>query len=285
MGESVYQSLVCFYTIYFAVSEQVFASGRDVDKDHVGVIMAILVAIEANLFVAINMHSWTLLSAFAIGGSIAITFLYTEIYAVFPFGISGVAGDLFGWPVFWLILVIQVCVGHMPRVLAMYARRTMWPSDLQIVQEIQKFRKLAAVSITWAAGTGPGAGAPAEKNGKTAEGVRMSTASRLTVPLNASLGTMQVESVKTLPSESVLVDLPYVDMLPAPEIIEPSAVPDAIIDNPSTAFLTTFPTVPAENIIIEAPSRPPSARPTAPAADPGPPTPGEVALPVPDLDS
>ncbi|KAI9140278.1 hypothetical protein BKA69DRAFT_1167692 [Paraphysoderma sedebokerense] len=139
--EGLYQSAVCFlipYGIYY--NNVVGDHGRPADMLEMGTTMAVAAIVNANLFTALNMQSWTFLNHIAIWGSILLIYAYAAVFSTFEFAPTyGLYQSIFATCAFWLGVLLCSVVCQLPRYAIYYYQRNYYPTDIQIVQEIDKY--------------------------------------------------------------------------------------------------------------------------------------------------
>ncbi|KAJ1561075.1 hypothetical protein HK096_006110 [Nowakowskiella sp. JEL0078] len=141
MVEAIFQSIACFYISLGAYYEEVVhTNGRIIPRSAIGVVMAFSSILNANLFIAINTNNWTFFTLYAILASDAILFVWTICYTFIPnSSLEGLMVPIFATPTFYLTILMIVIVANLPRFLALFIIRMYCPSDVQLVQEVQKY--------------------------------------------------------------------------------------------------------------------------------------------------
>lgn len=140
MFEGIMQSIVLYFVVIAAYAEEVpQARGWISDQFEMGTTMAIAAIVNANLFVGINSSSWTWPQWFCLlFGAVAI-FIYVVIYSA---NISTYAWgeDLQIYPslVFWMTFLLVTLMMQGPRITYLYYFRNYEPTDINIIEEVQK---------------------------------------------------------------------------------------------------------------------------------------------------
>jgi len=140
MIDAFYQSIICFFIPYAAYDDTlVNNTGYAPDKSEIGTVMAAGAIINANLVVALNNTSHTMLFHALLFLSNFLFFIWVVIYSYVPTSpISGLSPILYGSPNFYFILGMVTALCHLPRATYRYYKRIVSPSDSQIIQELQK---------------------------------------------------------------------------------------------------------------------------------------------------
>ncbi|KAI8838402.1 hypothetical protein BC829DRAFT_493000 [Chytridium lagenaria] len=148
--EAAYQAAICFYFTFYGFSETPFDhSGRLLEKPELSVMLSIMAVLNANFLVAVNMNSWNVVSITTIGVTQVLPFLYTAIYSALPISlVEGFVGPLYSAPMFWLNLILTSFLCQFPRTVFLFGRRTVFPTDIHILQESQAWHADSTTSLS-----------------------------------------------------------------------------------------------------------------------------------------
>ncbi|KAJ1568849.1 hypothetical protein HK096_005088 [Nowakowskiella sp. JEL0078] len=140
--DGVYQSVICYYFTFFTHMEgSTDPLGRDGNKDEMGTLIAFSVIITVNLYMGLNTFKWTWIIVGGVFLSIAVFAIYQIIYS------SNIGSPTFGQndilhrqPSSYLIVFLTVFISLIPRIIFKFFQQVFWPSDTDLVQEIEKTR-------------------------------------------------------------------------------------------------------------------------------------------------
>lgn len=140
MVEGVIQSVIVYFFVIGAYGEEVTsAQGWISDQFTMGTTMAITAITNANLFVGANSSSWTWPQIFCVFFGIAAVFVYLPLYSQSLSAYAwGEVQQVFGSAVFWTTFALTTCMMQGPRLTYLYLFRNYKPTDINIVEEIQK---------------------------------------------------------------------------------------------------------------------------------------------------
>ncbi|KAF9276469.1 hypothetical protein BGZ68_009992 [Mortierella alpina] len=146
--EGTFQSILCFLIPYFAYQQgAVDSSGLVQEMYEMGLAMAVASIMQANIFAAVVSHSFCAFHIIFIWGSVVLIVVYSALYALMPRALSqwnpnyGFTFSVMGSLTFWAVVALTLLGCNIPRLTARFIRRTWWPSDLDILQEVCR-RKL-----------------------------------------------------------------------------------------------------------------------------------------------
>lgn len=146
--DGVYQSAVCFFLAYFT-NQSLSTNGDPSDKLQLGTAVAAYVIVSVNLYVGLNIRTWTWIVFVVIIFSICSFLVYVPVYAQLPFTtVSDVDIKLFAQPIFWLCFVLVAFANLLPKTVIKYLQTNYWPADADIVREVQKYGLDAANVVT-----------------------------------------------------------------------------------------------------------------------------------------
>ncbi|KAF9962211.1 hypothetical protein BGZ72_009287 [Mortierella alpina] len=141
--EGTFQSILCFLIPYFAYQQgAVDSSGLVQEMYEMGLAMAVASIMQANIFAAVVSRSFCAFHIIFIWGSVALIVVYSALYALMPRALSqwnpnyGFTFSVMGSLTFWAVVALTLLVCNIPRLTARFIRRTWWPSDLDILQEV-----------------------------------------------------------------------------------------------------------------------------------------------------
>ncbi|CAO3571206.1 unnamed protein product [Mortierella alpina] len=141
--EGTFQSILCFLIPYFAYQQgAVDSSGLVQEMYEMGLAMAVASILQANVFAAVVSQSFCVFHILFIWGSVALIVVYSALYALMPRALSqwnpnyGFTFSVMGSLTFWAVVALTLLACNIPRLTARFIRRTWWPSDLDILQEV-----------------------------------------------------------------------------------------------------------------------------------------------------
>jgi len=114
------------------------SSGQISETEHtsrLGTTIAVSAIFAANVYTGLLTQSWTLLATIFIIFSALSGFIWTGVYSLFPYLLSGIFQTTLATANFWMcFLLIQVlCLG--PRYLYDFVQKTYNPRDVDIIRE------------------------------------------------------------------------------------------------------------------------------------------------------
>lgn len=142
IADGVYQSVVSFfvmYTIFFDSSMD--AKGQEVSKDAMGTFLAYSIILTVNIYALMCASdlSWVGFASFAV--VIGIWIIYCVSYSFVPEAYTfGVTVAFYKNPNFYAGIILSVTLCLLPRLTAKFLQQYFWPSDTDIMREIQKYR-------------------------------------------------------------------------------------------------------------------------------------------------
>ena len=138
--EGIYQSIICYYVMYFTFYDSNNdPKAAEVNKDAMGTFLAHSVIITINTSAVFALSSWTWTAwifyfiTIIIWVAYAVGFSYDMQSATY-----GVTATFITNPSFYLGIVFCIVLCLLPRITIKYIQQYFWPSDLEIIQEIQK---------------------------------------------------------------------------------------------------------------------------------------------------
>ncbi|TPX45461.1 hypothetical protein SeLEV6574_g03853 [Synchytrium endobioticum] len=140
IADGIYQSVIVYWGVSFLFGVDTDPRGYSGNKDAMGTIMAWAAVLIANFYMAIGTYSWTWIAWIALIATLAMWGAYVTTYA---FNVAGLAygqiPTLYQQPAFYFVIVLIIIIAFLPRLLAATARIMLWPSDTDIVREMQKY--------------------------------------------------------------------------------------------------------------------------------------------------
>ena len=138
--EGVYQSIICYYVMYFTFHDSnTDPNAYEVNKDAMGTFLAHSVIFAVNTSAIFALSSWTVTAW-------AFYFITIMMWVAYAVGFSfDVKSDTFGVTMtflnnrsYYLGIIFCVILCLLPRITAKFIQQYLWPTDLDIIQEIQK---------------------------------------------------------------------------------------------------------------------------------------------------
>ncbi|KNE59459.1 phospholipid-translocating P-type ATPase, flippase [Allomyces macrogynus ATCC 38327] len=146
--DAIYQSLVAFFFGYLLYTDAIVSPlGYSSDLYEAGTAMAAYAIITANVYMVLNIKSWSWLTFVGFPLNVALFPLYVWVYAIYSSDspIAGLERVLLANPTFWLSVPLAVLVAVAPRLLLEYWRSNYLPTDVDIVREMSTAQFAAAV--------------------------------------------------------------------------------------------------------------------------------------------
>ncbi|KAJ3388840.1 phospholipid transporting ATPase [Lobulomyces angularis] len=141
MLEGFYQSLICFGVSILSFNEQpINSSGNSQINFELGAVMSIVTIWNANFFFFFNTHSKSWPIFVAVFGSNLTLLGWTALYSQFrDSNLFQIGSNLLIYPSFYLILLLSTALCLLPRMTIAFAHQSFHPTDIQIIQELEKF--------------------------------------------------------------------------------------------------------------------------------------------------
>ncbi|GAA6027010.1 hypothetical protein JCM8097_006037 [Rhodosporidiobolus ruineniae] len=144
MLDGVYQSAVIYFFILYAYDTTTpRRDGYDIPMYEFSTIMAVAAVLAANFYNGFNTFSWNwwVLAGVLIGPVLIVC--YTAVYAAFPPSLIWTyvwGNNHFLWPsaYWWLLLLFTILVSLAPRYLYRYVKENYYPTDIDILRQIEK---------------------------------------------------------------------------------------------------------------------------------------------------
>ncbi|KNE61131.1 phospholipid-translocating P-type ATPase, flippase [Allomyces macrogynus ATCC 38327] len=217
--DAIYQSLVAFFFGYLLYTDAIVSPlGYSSDLYEAGTAMAAYAIITANVYMVLNIKSWSWLTFVGFPLNVALFPLYVWVYAIYSSDspIAGLERVLLANPTFWLSVPLAVLVAVAPRLLLEYWRSNYLPTDVDIVREMSPAQFAAAV--------GDGIDATTAQAARAA-GAQLTTATLPTITSSSSVVSQSTGSGTTTTAPT------------------PSALPARILGTLTQAVDTAFGTV------------------------------------------
>jgi phospholipid-translocating ATPase len=137
--DAIYQSAVCFFFPYMLlVGGQIDPTGHDANGLYeIGTIISSIAVIVANLFVMVQLYSFTWIQIVIVSLSILVYYAFVGIYSQFNYFIFCGHIRLFGTGLYWLILILTIVACYIPRMAVKFYLQQYYPYDNDIVREIE----------------------------------------------------------------------------------------------------------------------------------------------------
>ncbi|KAI8922692.1 hypothetical protein BC831DRAFT_506465, partial [Entophlyctis helioformis] len=141
--EGVYQAgvIMVMHTV-FVQDMILFSNGHGEDYTYISLATSIATLSIANFYVAFSITSWSWIPTCAIFGSNLLVFGFLVIAGAIPgSNIKNYATIVYTCPTFWLAYILGVVLCFLPRFAFHAFSRIYTPTDVEIVQEIEKTTK------------------------------------------------------------------------------------------------------------------------------------------------
>ncbi|KAJ3030761.1 UNVERIFIED_CONTAM: hypothetical protein HDU68_007838 [Siphonaria sp. JEL0065] len=138
--DSVWHSLVVFYSVYLMLGEEDVAGpgGRTIGYWMMAFIFSNVIMAVVFAKLSLVTHHWVWVSWLMIFLSVVVFVLGAIIIESISFGsVKGTYSESYSIPIFWISLPVIVAMSVIPAI-AVIARRTIWPTDADIVVEQTK---------------------------------------------------------------------------------------------------------------------------------------------------
>ncbi|KAI9224443.1 hypothetical protein BC828DRAFT_373386 [Blastocladiella britannica] len=143
MTDGLYQALVCYFIPYgiYWNSTASTPGGGPPSIYEMGTTMAVASIVSANLYVALNTRTWTWLNHVAQWiATFGVLFAYLAVYMRLPdSSIYGLGDVLMRSAPFYFGVVLSVVLCLLPRYVGRYIRQTLFPRDVDIAMEVEKY--------------------------------------------------------------------------------------------------------------------------------------------------
>ncbi|KAJ3372819.1 hypothetical protein GGF31_001356 [Allomyces arbusculus] len=196
--DAIYQSLVAFFFGYLLYTDAIVSPlGYSSDLYEAGTAMAAYAIITANVYMVLNIKSWSWLTFVGFPLNVALFPLYVWVYAIYSSDspIAGLERVLLANPTFWLSVPLAVLVAVAPRLLLEYWRSNYLPTDVDIVREMS--------DAQFAAAAGDGIDATTAQAARAA-GALPTTTTLPTITSSSSVVSQSTGSGATAPTPSAL---------------------------------------------------------------------------------
>lgn len=139
--DGFYQSLIVYFGSHLASGDipVVINNSASSDKIIFGMVAATSGVTIANLYMALNIYHWTWIIHFSIWGSLIVFLGIVAVYSLLPQStLNGILWLLIS-PNYWFSVIIIVVIALLPRYLIKYVQQLIWPSDVDILREMEKY--------------------------------------------------------------------------------------------------------------------------------------------------
>ncbi|TPX70129.1 hypothetical protein SpCBS45565_g01922 [Spizellomyces sp. 'palustris'] len=139
--DGIYQSVVIYFIAYAIFRDSIiYHQGWDASKDDMGTLCAMSIILTVNFYAALNIMNWTWMIALALVITICIWFGYLLFYISVPANPPyGQIQVLLPSGTFWLAVLLSVFLALFPRFLGKFVIGWFWPSDTDLVREVQQY--------------------------------------------------------------------------------------------------------------------------------------------------
>ncbi|ORZ32831.1 hypothetical protein BCR44DRAFT_1439375 [Catenaria anguillulae PL171] len=138
--DALYQSLVCYFVGYFLYTDGVMSYHAWGSAGHyeVGTAMAMYAITTANVYIALNLKSWSWIMAVGVPLNLVLFPLYVWVYSIYSADspIAGLEFALLRSPSFWFSVPLATFLCVIPRVCLEYWRVNYYPADVELVRKI-----------------------------------------------------------------------------------------------------------------------------------------------------
>ena len=139
MAHGAYQSLICYFGVYLMTKENSLGkNGSIVDGSEFSMILACCAILVINIFGTCNWYSWSWINYFSLIASIILWIVYSVSYCSTPgappYGLQPHIS-------FFAIILVIVVLSLLPRLIIKYTQRILYPTDTDLLQEIQNSSK------------------------------------------------------------------------------------------------------------------------------------------------
>lgn len=141
MLDGLYQSVMCFFITYLVFSPATFVttSGRNIDDpERMGVNVGCAAIVVVNVYILLNTYRWDWIMLLVTFVSILLIWFWTGIFSLFSSAARDfykAAGQVFGQPTFWAVLLLTVIICLLPRFTAKSFQKIFRPRDVDIIRE------------------------------------------------------------------------------------------------------------------------------------------------------
>ncbi|KAJ3321129.1 hypothetical protein HDV06_004582 [Boothiomyces sp. JEL0866] len=142
LAYGLYQSIICYFAgVIFQFDSIISPSGYDSDGASMGTIIAFTAIFTVNIFQTCNWYTWNWIAVVSFLATIGAWLTYVILYAldwtspVYGF-LSNILqlGDVLG------LIALLVITSLLPNVVIKYTQQLFYPTDTDLIQEIQKFK-------------------------------------------------------------------------------------------------------------------------------------------------
>ena len=154
IAHAVWQSLVCYFTVYLFISDNTFSGGHPYDLSTLSTLMSFAAIFIINIFGTTNWFSWTWINFFSFSLSMTLWIAYFLIYSSQATSATyGQLGLLFTSPTFYAIFLIVLSISLLPRLAIKFFQQMLYPDDTDLLREMQKKTKRVSIETDSATST------------------------------------------------------------------------------------------------------------------------------------
>jgi phospholipid-translocating ATPase len=146
VSEGLYQSIICYYVMYLSFYDSdPDPHAKEVSKDAMGTFLAHSVILTINTVAIFSLSSWTWLAWSFYFLTICVWLAYAIGYSYdsqsYTYGVTSIVTYN---PSYYLGILFCIILCILPRITFKYIQQYFWPTDLDIIRELQKktMRKL-----------------------------------------------------------------------------------------------------------------------------------------------
>ena len=139
MGHGLYQSFICYFGIKFILSDAALGSnGSEADYTTFSALLSTTAIVTINIFGTCNFYSWTWINYFSLSASIFLWVVYLVFYCLNPVNPPyGITTPLS----FYAGMLAIILLALIPRLALKFFQQTFFPSDADLVLEMQEGSK------------------------------------------------------------------------------------------------------------------------------------------------
>ena len=140
--EAVWQVLVCFFVVYWAIKDTGAMRNSEALLS-VGNLMAFSIILSVNATILCMTHHWNVYTLGSIVLSMMLLFGTVLIFmlATGPSGTLWGSWTMFGSPRAYSVVILALILCISPRIIYKYVQSQFFPTDLDIIREIQNARR------------------------------------------------------------------------------------------------------------------------------------------------
>ncbi|TPX31537.1 hypothetical protein SmJEL517_g05155 [Synchytrium microbalum] len=153
IADGIYQSVVIYFGVTLAYATDTDPNGLTWNKDAMGTVIAWTAILTVNVYIAMGTYSWNWLAVFAIIATVAVWIIYVLTYAASMANPTyGEIPVLYKQAAYYFVMILVIVTASLPRFIAAAARAMFWPTDTDIVREMQKYNLSSEEKVAAKAG-------------------------------------------------------------------------------------------------------------------------------------